>query len=1386
MNFKKYVSIVSVLLALLLVTQIPVPVLAETNWQQSTTAEAQSYHYDAQDEEYDPADILGEIEEKRTQNTKYFSLGGGKYIAAQYAYPVHYQDAGGDWQQYDNSLSVVDPTVPDDQQEYENQHSDQQVKLAKKAKKNNMVSVGSGEHSLSWGYADANKSPAELTAAQDAPADDPTVLEHINQEVWYRGLYTDTDLQVIVTPRGVKENIVLNSEDAPGSFTIQYKANGLTPVQQDPQTILLQNAAGQTVYTIAAPVMSDAAQAVSDALTLALTVKNSNHFSITLTADSTWLQDDDREYPVTIDPYVQSVQSTNNIETASVFSVATPSGYPYGTLYVGRSTVYNRMASLVKTDLPALSPGDVVIQAYMGMYQRDFSGTGNVQVNVSKVTESWTQDGLIASQSSAGMYGSRPEDNSKAEDYVMASASTTGKWSNWNITGIVKDWYNGEANNGVLFCMPEDNSYKCVMYVRADDYGDYTSSGFPQLTVYYWNSNGVEPYTSTTDFAFSPRGTGYINNYTGNMVLVENLFHLDSERLPMDLNLVYNATNYENRHYYTTDGKGASTGYGFMLDFQQRLVEITDPALLNQGYDYLYIDGDGTEHYFKQEQGSTTKWIDEEGQGMTLEPTSSGNFITFKDGSELCFGYSENGGYLWHKKDIYGNKINYRTSTPCGEQYGRATTKIWDSTSREVNLTYEVKNGVMRLKSMTDNEGRSYTFSYHTSHPHLLWSISYPDGTWVNFWYNSNRISQIRDSFGNQTELSYAASYGVNAAKVNQLSQYQYISDSNKQIVERLGFSYSANTTTVTNLDNRKQTYQFNNIGQAVSTRYPDGSIANASYISGKGEGTNNTLTTEAWSNNKVSSADQFDRYIKNYLLNPNAESDSGYGVFRYDGTGSGTTSVDSAQSYFGAKSLKVQHTSSSDTYSGYYQTVTTTDFAGKAYTFSAYVKTQNVQAVKTGGGAGLITICYNSSGTQLQKVYSSWRVTDSTDWTRLSVSGTAPAGTAKVVVYCALQDATGTAWFDCLQLERSAVMNDVNLLEDSDFRSTTRWTAVNLDSNDTYNGGGAVVFRGNATANKFIMQTVQVGRANACLNVFGTMDGGVSADGDGRLCGVEISINYADGQTEYHNKTFNPLLVNTRQSISFSVRPKRENKVVNNIGVTYIARKNANLTALYEMMLTVDETGTTYSYDSEGNLITSADNASRNQAYSYNDAHELTQYTDTENQTYKYLYDETNKHKLLAVRSQQLGNGYQYTYDDAGNITNVKMGKISEQGVVNTEDYFFVSTSTGYDASKNHVTSQTDARGNTTTYNVNTANGMVNAVTTPVTVNGSNTTVTTGYSYNNTTRLLESVSHSSLTPSLNYTYDNKWQLTGISLGDLDYSWQATAMSAPAKGCWAA
>ena len=91
--------------------------------------------------------------------------------------------------------------------------------------------------------------------------------------------------------------------------------------------------------------------------------------------------------------------------------------------------------------------------------------------------------------------------------------------------------------------------------------------------------------------------------------------------------------------------------------------------------------------------------------------------------------------------------------------------------------------------------------------------------------------------------------------------------------------------------------------------------------------------------------------------------------------------------------------------------------------------------------------------------------------------------------------------------------------------------------------------------------------------------------------------------------------------------------------------------------MLNVDMTGTTYDYDSEGNLISAEDNADRNQAYSYSDANELLETVDAKNERYSYTYASDNEHQLIAARSNQLGNGTVYSYDDYGNATWFRSG---------------------------------------------------------------------------------------------------------------------------------
>ena len=96
--------------------------------------------------------------------------------------------------------------------------------------------------------------------------------------------------------------------------------------------------------------------------------------------------------------------------------------------------------------------------------------------------------------------------------------------------------------------------------------------------------------------------------------------------------------------------------------------------------------------------------------------------------------------------------------------------------------------------------------------------------------------------------------------------------------------------------------------------------------------------------------------------------------------------------------------------------------------------------------------------------------------------------------------------------------------------------------------------------------------------------------------------------------------------------------------------------------MMTFDETGSAYTYDSDGNLISASDNAQRNEAYNFNNANELTQFTNENNETYKYFYNQSDMpHRLTAARSQQRGNGFVYTYTAPGVPLQTLMGTVKE-----------------------------------------------------------------------------------------------------------------------------
>ena len=126
-------------------------------------------------------------------------------------------------------------------------------------------------------------------------------MPDVSQEVLYEDVFNDVDLQYIVNPGEIKENIILKNKDAENSFTVNYNIGALTAEVIDSNTINLVSGEN-IVYTISAPYMYDSAGAISDEVTFTVDKNKNGKLRLNITVNDNWLQSNDRVYPVIIDP----------------------------------------------------------------------------------------------------------------------------------------------------------------------------------------------------------------------------------------------------------------------------------------------------------------------------------------------------------------------------------------------------------------------------------------------------------------------------------------------------------------------------------------------------------------------------------------------------------------------------------------------------------------------------------------------------------------------------------------------------------------------------------------------------------------------------------------------------------------------------------------------------------------------------------------------------------------------------------------------------------------------------------------------------------------------------------------------------------------------------
>lgn len=146
--------------------------------------------------------------------------------------------------------------------------------------------------------------------------------------------------------------------------------------------------------------------------------------------------------------------------------------------------------------------------------------------------------------------------------------------------------------------------------------------------------------------------------------------------------------------------------------------------------------------------------------------------------------------------------------------------------------------------------------------------------------------------------------------------------------------------------------------------------------------------------------------------------------------------------------------------------------------------------------------------------------------WERVSLTFTIPEGATAVQTDLVLRNATGTAYYDGLQLEKGDSMNAYNLLENPSFENNTsgtagNWTYNNLSSTDGlntssyWNGTQSVKIEGDAGLSKYVYQEVAVNGSEKDIYIascWARANAVTAAEDLNRSFDIFVRVFYSDG----------------------------------------------------------------------------------------------------------------------------------------------------------------------------------------------------------------------------------------------------------------------------------
>ncbi len=344
------------------------------------------------------------------------------------------------------------------------------------------------QHSLS----SLSEAEIEQTSLPSNPTnhDIITNLKNTSSILYRNALGNDVDLQYTVNPGRIKEDIIINERGTFVSYTMNLDTDGLTAVLNDDNSVSFLDIENQVTFTISAPYMYDSADTESYDIDVDL-IQNGNNCTISFTPDSDWLNDNERVYPITIDPETHSTDTTSDFlqDTYVENTISTN----YGTaqkLYCGyRNNIKNRTYIKFKKFPTQIAPASSIVGASVVL--TFYSGTRTRKpFSLYQITGADWGEYTLHGTNQPTFTSTKLQDNSD-------NNLTTLTFNNADVKDYVCKYYAGVNNNyGFVVCYTTEVS---------DDYNSFYSRE---------KGNGLAPYLSVTYYepANIADGTYYVRN----------------------------------------------------------------------------------------------------------------------------------------------------------------------------------------------------------------------------------------------------------------------------------------------------------------------------------------------------------------------------------------------------------------------------------------------------------------------------------------------------------------------------------------------------------------------------------------------------------------------------------------------------------------------------------------------------------------------------------------------------------------------------------------------------------------------------------------------------------------------------------------------------------